>query len=182
MSKNSFKKEIQNRYKGRGNSWVRVESNLQAFNQIIEYITEIGVEADSFKKNISREGFAWLRFSKVEGDQDNPICAFELRFKGSKIDHPENIIRFDDFVAKDFCLLGNTPHKLQLEIDPSERKTQNHSVEKKSRIEKSKEDAEVANQAIAIIRESSLSQATSQELREWNEWLKINNMYEEHAI
>ena len=45
-----------------------------------------------------------------------------------------------------------------------------------------KEDADVANQTITMIREASLTKSTSQELKEWNEWLKINNMYEEHAV
>jgi len=182
MSINSSKKLIQNRYKGRGNSWVKVQSGTLAFEQIIQYITDIGTEADTFKTNINREGFAWLRFSRVEVEQDNLVCSFEVRFKGSKIDHPENIIKFDDSVAKDFSLLGNTPHKLQIEIDPLERKTQNKTVKQKSRIEKSKEDADVADQVITVIREASLSKSTSIELKEWNDWLKINNMYEEHAV
>mgnify|MGYP003152026205 FL=1 len=182
MSKNSFKKEIQNRYKGRGNSWVKVQSGSPAFDQITQYLLSVGNDANVFKNNIDREGFAWLRFSKVEGDQDNPVCTFELRFKGSKIDHPENLISFDDSIAKDFPLLGNTPHKLQLELDPSERKTIVQNVKQKSRVEKNKEEADIANQTITMIREASLSKSTSQELKEWNDWLRINNMYEEHAI
>lgn len=185
MSKNSFKKDIQNRYKGRGNSWVKVQSDTQAFSQLKNYLEEFDDDdTASFKININREGFAWLRFSRVEGDHDNPVCAFEVRFKGSKIDHPENMIRFDDSIAKDFSLLGNTPHKLQLEIDPSERKTQNQNAKQnqKSRSVKSKEEADVANETITMIREASLSKSTSLELKEWNDWLKINNMYEEHAV
>ena len=182
MSKNSFKKEIQNRYKGRGNSWVKVQSDSPSFSDIEQYLLNVGDEANVFKENIIREGFAWLRFSKVEGDQNNPVCTFELRFRGSKIDHPENLISFNDAIAKEFPLLGNTPHKLQLELDPSERKTKTQNVNQKSRVEKRKEDADAANQTIIMIREASLSKSTSQELKEWNEWLKINNMYEEHAV
>jgi hypothetical protein len=184
MSKNSFKKEIQNRYKGRGNSWVKIHSDAQAFDTLKRYLADIGDDASNFKESIIREGFAWLRFSRVEGDQDNPVCAFEVRFKGSKIDHPENIIKFDDDISKDFSLLGNTPHKLQLEVDPSERKVQkqNQNQNQKSRVEKNKEDADIANQTITMIREASLTKSTSQELKEWNDWLRINNMYEDHAV
>ena len=56
------------------------------------------------------------------------------------------------------------------------------SILKKSRVEKNKEDADIANQTITMIREASLTKSTSQELKEWNDWLRINNMYEDHAV
>ena len=34
MKKNSFKKNIQDRYKGRGNSWVRVDKSNEGYEYI----------------------------------------------------------------------------------------------------------------------------------------------------
>jgi hypothetical protein len=182
MSKNSFKKEFQQKYKGRGNSWIKVPQSSECFNDIQNLLQEIGEEASEFLSLINRENFAWLRFSKVEGDADNPLCTFEVRYKGSKIDHPDCTISFDANVAQDLPLLGNTPHKLQLEIDPSKRVVNNSSQTIKTKKEKKCEDAEEAKQTISIIREATLSKPTSQELKEWHDWLKVNNMYEEHAV
>lgn len=181
MSKNSFKKEFQQKYKGRGNSWLKIPQSSECFDKVINFLQEIGDETNEFQNAINREEFAWLRFSKVEGDADNPLCTFEVRYKGSKIDHPDCTISFDANLVQDLPLLGNTPHKMQLEIDPSKR-TLNNNQQAKTRKEKKREDSEEAIQTITVIREATLSKPTSQELKEWHEWLKINNMYEEHAV
>ena len=122
MSKNSFKKSIQERFKGRGNSWVKVLNNQEGYNDIICHLEKFGDEAKEYINHIEREGFAWIRFSKVEGDESNPLVRYEVRFKGSKIDQPESFLIFKNTLSETFSLLGNTPVKLQLEINPCDRK------------------------------------------------------------
>ena len=75
-----------------------------------------------FLEHVTREGFGWARFSKVEGSESEPVEVFEVRYKGSKIDHPDNLLTVLHKVSKDFPLLGNTPVKLDIEVLPSNRK------------------------------------------------------------
>ena len=119
MSKN-FKNTIRDRYKGRGNCWVKVPQDSSVYNDVITIAnTEDGAD---YISHVEREGFAWIRFSKPTGSQENPQVIFEVRKRGSKIDHPDCILTLDDSLVKDLPLLGNTPVKLQIEVDPANRK------------------------------------------------------------
>ena len=182
MKKNSFKKNIQDRYKGRGNSWVRVDKNNEGYEYILNALNTIGEESSTYLNWINREGFAWLRFSKAEGSEQQPLCTFELRFKGCKLDHPESLITFEDNIAQSFSLLGNTPHKLQLEINPEERKglKEERFNEVSYRKEKSKE-IKIIVEKIEEVKEAALTKPTTNELERWYEFLKLNNMYEDHV-
>lgn len=183
MSKNSFKKVIQERYKGRGNSWVKVLKDQEGAKDIENLLSN--VNAESYITHTSREGFYWIRFSKVEGTADKPFVRFEVRHKGSKLDHPESTILIDDNIAKEFSLLGNTPVKLQLEMVPSERKTKTVDVIKKHRIKNSSKEIDNLEvdleKEIKIIKEAVLTKPTDRELELWYEFLKLNNLYEENV-
>lgn len=183
MKKNSFKKNIQNRYKGRGNSWVKVDKNNKGYEDILNALNTIGEESSTYLNWINREGFAWIRFSKAEGSEQKPMCTFELRFKGCKLDHPESLVTFEDNIAQSFELLGNTPHKLQLEVNPEERRRKldkERFNEVSYRKEKSKE-IETIVEKIEEVKEAALTKPTSNELERWYEFLKLNNMYEDHV-
>ena len=111
---------------------------------------------------------------------------FEVRYKGSKIDHPENILEVSHDVSKDFELLGNTPVKLNLEVLPENRKVKKitasasvRKVTKKS--EDVIEDFQDVEQEIRIIKEASLTKPSSRELENWYEFLKLNGLYEENV-
>ena len=41
MSKNSFKKEFQQRYKGRGNSWVKVLKDQEGSSEILNFLKNV---------------------------------------------------------------------------------------------------------------------------------------------
>ena len=183
MSKNSFKKSIQERYKGRGNSWVKVFKDHAAADYIKDLLKNF--DSKDYIEHTEREGFYWIRFSKVEGTADDPFVRFEVRYKGSKIDHPESTILINDSIAKEFSLLGNTPVKLQLEINPSDRKTKNTDVVKKHRIKnvvKEIDNLEVdIEKEVRIIKEAVLTKPTNRELELWYEFLKLNNLYEENV-
>ena len=183
MSKNSFKKSIQERFKGRGNSWVKVLNSQEGYNDIINHLQKFGDSAKDYINHIEREGFAWMRFSKVEGDANNPLVRYEVRFKGSKVDQPESFLVFKNDLSETFDLLGNTPVKLQLEINPDDRK-QIKTQSKTSIKSRSSEEKEVfvdLENEIKVIKEAALTKPTDYELEKWYEFLKLNNLYEENV-
>ena len=92
----------------------------EAYERTLEVIQ--AASASQYFSHIEREGFAWIRFSKPSGTEVDQRCLFEVRYKGSKIDHPDSILDLEDSIAKTLPLLGNTPVKLQLEVEPSQRK------------------------------------------------------------
>ena len=184
MSKNEFKKSIQNRYKGRGNSWVKVLKNQSGSNQIEKFLSNIdGSDKQEYLFHTDREGFFWIRYSKVEGDASSPLVRFEIRYRGSKEDHPESTILVEDVIAKDFALLGNTPVKMELEIDPENRKVKKeiNPIRQRQKSVETTNTIQDIQKEITIIKEASLSKPTNYELEEWYDFLKINNLYEENV-
>jgi len=183
MSKNSFKKEIQERYKGRGNTWVKVIKNTSAYEKLEVVLSNID-DCEEYKEHISREGFAWLRFSKADGDASNPTEVFELRYRGSKEDHPDCLLTFSHKEALEMPLLGNTPVKLQLEIDPSKRKVKEIKIRPSINVKQSQtNDVQEIDMVkrIEIIKEATLKKPSNEELENWYEFLKLNDLYEENV-
>ena len=184
MSKNKFKKQIQEKYKGRGNTWVKIPKDSPAFQSFLSLIPNCS-DGVAFLNHVNREGFGWARFSKVEGDEVNPIELFEVRYKGSKIDHPENILNVSHSVSKDFPLLGNTPVKIDIEVLPENRKSKKQTNTFKRKIVKNSEevieDYQDIEQEITIIKEAALTKPSNKELENWYEFLKLNGLYEENV-
>ena len=172
MSTN-FKAIIRNRYKGRGNCWVKVPNDSVVFQTIVDSLNN--VDATEYLNHVDREGFAWIRFSKPSGNQQEPLVSYEVRYRGSKFDHPDNIIVISDNLAKDLPLLGNTPVKLQLEIDPSERKIKDDKpqLKKKQReyVALNQEEKVDIQDRIKSIEQASLSKPSSHELAQWKTFL-----------
>ena len=182
MSKN-FKAKIRDRYKGRGNCWVKVPKDSKAYIEMLEVIQN--VDTNEYSKHIEREGFAWIRFSKPSGTEDDPRCLFEVRYKGSKIDHPDSILNISDSIAELLPLLGNTPVKLQLEIEPSKRKVKEvkTAMPKRRRqqinhILSSKENEVKVENRLEVIQEAVLTKPTTHELKEWEAFLKAEGLLE----
>jgi len=181
MSKSNFKKSIQERYKGRGNTWVKVEQDTEAYNIFMSVLNQIE-DNNNFVEHIEREGFGWLRFSRVEGDATNPMECFELRYRGSKIDHPDNIVSMPHSVAKEMPLLGNTPVKMQLEISPSNRKQKFSKPSLQKKKEETIENVEVnLSEEVRVIKESVLTKPSNTELENWYNFLKANDLYEDNV-
>ena len=184
MSKNEFKKSIQNRYKGRGNSWIKVLKDQEGSSLIEEFLSSVDLkDKEDYITHTSREGFFWIRYSKVEGESSNPLVRFEVRHRGSKEDHPGSSILIEDSIAKDFVLLGNTPVKMQLEIYPENRKSKKEVKPIRKRQKSAETTKEILDiqKEISVIKEASLSNPSTHELEEWYEFLKINNLYEENV-
>ena len=181
MSKNKFKKQIQDRYKGRGNTWVKVEFKSKAYEYVEEILNNVKEEVKSqFIEHNKREGFSWMRYKKVVGDENNPITIFEVRIKGSKIDQPEYEVNIPDQFVSELELLGNTPVKLQLETENKVFK-QKTVVNKKTKVVNDYiPEVDIENE-IKIIKEAVLKKSSDSELKEWYKFLKANNIYEESA-
>ena len=182
MSKN-FKAKIRDRYKGRGNCWVKVPKDNEAYDKTLEVIQN--VNATEYITHIEREGFAWIRFSKPSGSEESPSCLFEVRYKGSKIDHPDSILNISDSIAESLPLLGNTPVKLQLEIEPSKRKAKEvkASIPKRRKSKTShtfnyNENEAKVEARLEVIQEAALTRPTSYELKEWEDFLKAEGLLE----
>jgi hypothetical protein len=184
MSKNKFKKQIQEKYKGRGNTWVKIPKDSQAFQSFLSLIPSCK-EGSAFLEHVNREGFGWARFAKVEGTESDPVEIFEVRYKGSKFDHPENLLTVSHSISKDFPLLGNTPVKLDIEILPENRKVKKQDFTFKRKVTKNSEevieDFQDVEQEIRIIKEAALTKPSNKELENWYEFLKLNGLYEENV-
>ena len=59
MSKNSFKTVIRERYRGRGNCWIKVPFSSPVYRQIIDTLKDNN-DASSYIVDIEREGFMSL--------------------------------------------------------------------------------------------------------------------------
>ena len=184
MSKNTFKKQIQEKYKGRGNTWIKIPKDSFAFQSFLNLIPNCD-EGSLFLEHVNREGFGWARFSKVEGSESEPVEVFEVRYKGSKIDHPDNLLTVSYNISKDFPLLGNTPVKLDIEVLPNNRKTKKQTSQVKRKITKDSneviEDFQDVEQEVRIIKEAALTKPSNKELENWYEFLKLNGLYEENV-
>ena len=78
----NFKARIRNRYKGRGNCWVKVPNDSPAYQSVLN--TTSDVNAKEYISHIEREGFAWVRFAKPAGSESEPPPAKAAAKWGSK--------------------------------------------------------------------------------------------------
>jgi hypothetical protein len=176
---NNFKNTIRDRYKGRGNCWVKVPQESSVYSEIIKLLKN--EESKEYTAHIEREGFAWMRFSKPTGSKEEPRALFEIRYRGSKIDHPDCVLNLLDSDVKDLPILGNTPVKLQLEVDPDKRKNvlQNKKA-KESKVKnnsiKENNSNENENKIVEIISEATLTKSSEKELREWERFLELEGL------
>ena len=170
---NNFKAIIRNRYKGRGNCWVKVPNDSVVYKTVIDSLSN--VNASNYLSHIDREGFAWIRFTKPAGNQNEPLETYEVRYRGSKFDHPDNTITVSDVIAKDLPLLGGTPVKLQLEIDPSVRKIKEEKPQLKKKqseyVALNKEEKTNIQDRLMSIEKAALSKPSTQELAQWKTFL-----------
>jgi hypothetical protein len=177
MSK-SFKNEIKSRYKGRGNTWVKVPKESSVYSKVFDALNNVDIdESSTYKSYVEREGFAWIRFSKAAGCKDFPSVVFEVRYKGSKIDHPECTVTLDDKTAKTLSLLGNTPVKLFLETDSPRKihiaKKEVSSIKLSNKtLDKQDKSSLVRKDDFEVVKEAKLTQASKQQLKEWEAFLK----------
>lgn len=186
MSKNSFKANIRERYKGRGNCWIKIGRETSTYQEIINKIKD-EPQAVDYLNDIKTAGFAWVRFVSPNGTQERPLITCEIRYLGSKTAQPECTIDIDDNIAIDFDLLGNTPFKLELEKKHiKEKKPVKPAVvkPKKSKKEKFVNEAqkfqesieEVIENELLNIKEAVLQQPTTSDIIQWKAFLKSEGL------
>lgn len=179
MSKNNFKNKIKSKYSGRGNCWVKIPNDNSVYLLLIDFLNSFSDSNDvadiaNYKKHIEREGFAWMRFSKPGGNINDPLHLFEVRFRGSKLDHKDSVIKIKDSLAKDLPLLGNTPFKLQLETENKKtvKEKVNKSIIKNS---ENKKHNVMVNKEFSS-KEIKLTKPTEKELKDWQFFLRSEGL------
>ena len=112
----TWRDELKARFSGKGAKWV-----LVSLGEISETITQLeadGVDCDDYKTFTELKGAAWIRFSGPRLDSNNQqAAAFEVRTKGSKIDHPKQL-HFIPLSVLDETIrpMEGTPHSLKFEV------------------------------------------------------------------
>ena len=155
-------------------SSTKVDSTNQVYFKVINALPKNEPAVQTYISHIEREGFAWIRFSKAEGVESNPITVFEVRYKGSKVDHPDTLLKINDNEAQSLSLLGNTPVKLQIEIFPSDRTSKSKkqtdtlsAVRKRKKNKSLDEDLNVSSETLDIqidqVKETALGKANPYE-------------------
>lgn len=141
----NWKHDYCSRYKGRGNSWIKIPYSSPASKMIkkkLKTFKEKGLDITDYEKHCNRKSFFWIRYHNVIGTKDNPFVSFQIRFEGSKIDHKNNLITIPAKISSRFDLLGNTPHRLKLELTDKEMlsmKTENVVISSKTKTKESKD-------------------------------------------
>ena len=125
-------KSIKEKFKGRGNSWLKIDINDELSVNIKEIIND-KEEAKNYVKFTNREGFYWVRYKKTLSDHS----LFEVRYRGCLIDHPDELLSIPNEKVLKLSLLGNTPKKMQLE-EEVKSVTESKKVLKKKELSKSK--------------------------------------------
>ena len=107
-------------FSGRGAKWIKLEGRLlRHLNEHLDDWAENGEDVDSYRTNIEKAGFGWVRYSGPRGTEAEQELAFEVRIFGSKVDHPKHLIRFSQLLwdqkEDQHSVLGGTPFGMNLE-------------------------------------------------------------------
>lgn len=116
-----WRQELTNRFKGRGSKWVFV--SLEEIESTLKTLENNNISCQEYRKNIKNLNKAWIRFSGPKLLKGIPHASFEVRTKGSTIDHPKQLhyipVENTNFDS-DSCiitLMSGTPKYLKLEED-----------------------------------------------------------------
>jgi hypothetical protein len=170
----NLKKEIIAKHKGRGNSWLKIPKDSVFYKKIASKLKD---ETDGILlSHFEREGFGWVRFSKVNKDNS---AKYEIRHNGCKIDHPDFYYNFQINDIIDFEILGNTPLKLDLEKDPKDRVIKEKKVTKEKKEKQNnfllKEEQEPLkiNEVVCLLPKDN---STKKQLEIFEKWCKLNSI------
>lgn len=124
-------KKVKEKFKGRGNSWIKIDINDTLSDKIKEILKD-KPDAKNYIEFTNKEGFYWVRYKKTLDD----YSLFEVRYKGCLVDHPDDLLSIPNEKVLTLSLLGNTPKKLQLE--EKTKSTKNKVVKPKKVVSKRK--------------------------------------------
>lgn len=151
-SDNSWRSEQKSYFSGRGRQWVYIELN-KMLSILDLYEEEDNYDFDQYRKNITRHGKAWARYSgsRISPVTNEPSAVFEIRYQGSKIpetkvvfvlSHNEAIELSDSDRLED----GKTPHQLNLEdttVKSENKVNNNKKPSTKNKTDIKKEESEI---------------------------------------
>lgn len=142
MKQKSIKAEIRDKFSGKGNAWIKIPKSSIAYSIVDEKLNQNIELTSKIKQCFIDAGFAWLRFAKPGESTINPTVLFELRFQGSKIDHPDFLVEIPYEQCKNLNSLGTTPFKLKLEnlIENEDINTEVKEIKEKTISRQDKKD------------------------------------------
>lgn len=141
-----WKLKYVSRYKGRGNCWIKIPYDSPASKIVkrkVSSFEEKGANVSDYIRFCDRQQFFWLRYHKIIGDEQNPFVVYEIRINGSKKDHKNFLISIPAKISEKFELLGNTPHKLNLEVSDQELLHIKATKQKKKEVKESNSQDEL---------------------------------------
>ena len=111
-----WRHELKAKFSGKGAKWVLVA--LGEINPTITRFESEGIDCDSYKTFIEAKGGAWIRFAGPRIAMGQNCAAFEVRTKGSKIDHPKQLHFIPVSVLDETIrpMKDGTPHSLKFEV------------------------------------------------------------------
>lgn len=145
-----WRSELKSKFSGRGAKWVFV--SLENIESRLSELELEGIDCSDYRKNITKSGKAWIRFSGARINNDVKCAAFEVRTEGSTIDHPKQLhLIYVDGLDDVIETMPGTPKSLKLEEDsapmPNIKKV---SKPKKVEVVKTKETSELDSLAEEI--------------------------------
>lgn len=111
-----WRSELKSKFGGRGAKWVFV--SLENIEPRLEVLELEGIDCSDYRKNITKSGKAWIRFSGARINNGIKCAAFEVRTEGSTIDHPKQLhLIYVDGLDEVIETMPGTPKALKLEED-----------------------------------------------------------------
>lgn len=170
------KNQIKNIHKGRGNTWLKINKDSSTYQRILNILKPLN--SSNIISFFEKAGYCWVRFSKVNKDDTG---RYEIRYRGSKLDHPDCTISLELEEINSFVLLGNTPLKLFLETNEVKKEIDKKIKTKSDKKSKNKTIVEVnttnIKERMSNVRNVKPVKSSQQELDMWNEWCKLNGIY-----
>ena len=115
-SGDDWRSEIKSKFSGRGAKWVFV--SLENIEPRLKVLELEGIDCSDYRKNITKLGKAWIRFSGPRINNDIKCASFEIRTEGSTIDHPKQLhLIYIDGLDNVIETMPGTPKALKLEED-----------------------------------------------------------------
>ena len=107
-------------FSGRGAKWYKVTGRiLRHLNEHLDSWAEEGDDVEDYRRWIEAADFGWIRYAGPRGTESEPQLAFEVRIFGSKVDHPNHLLKISQLLwdqqAENRSVLGGTPFSMKLE-------------------------------------------------------------------
>jgi hypothetical protein len=127
-SGNDWRKDLMNRFKGRGSKWVFV--SLEEIKDTLDRFDQEGIDTEDYRSWTEKKQKAWIRFYGPRLDNGIKVAAFTVHTLDSTIYQPHTlhyipIDRLDETITP----LNGTPFSLKLEVDDVQQENDTESNE-----------------------------------------------------